>query len=286
MGIFGSHMATYSFGHLANFMVGLLLAVPVVAQTQLDLRTQSRNVDFSAAASTRPFKTGSDLPTSCSVGDLFFRSSGSAGKNLYGCTTANIWTVQSDVISPAGVSNYVLPFTNQTGLTVNAAMHGFDSPNLLVSCFDAATPANLIQPASVTINSSTFQVSIQFSSARTGRCVLNAPGTAYLSGEGLVQSGPEFSVDVATVPSFLRSQVDLTSWTIAASSCAAKNIPLVGAALLDAVVPGWPADLDPKLSGTMLVSAAGEVNIRLCNASADPVAVPARTFGIVVLKSF
>ena len=73
-------MTIYSFGHLANFSVGLLLVAPVVAQTQVDLRTQSRNVDFSAAASTRPFKTGSDLPTSCSMGDLFFRSSVAAGE--------------------------------------------------------------------------------------------------------------------------------------------------------------------------------------------------------------
>lgn len=279
-------MATYSFGHLANVTVGLLLAVPVVAQTQLDLRTQSRNVDFSSATSTRPFKTGVELPTNCSVGELFFRSNVAAGKNLYGCTASDTWTAQADVISPSGMTNYVVPFTNQTGLTVTAAMHGFDSPNLLVTCFDAAVPANQFPPASVTINSSTFEVNVQFFGARTGRCVLNAPGTAYVSGEGLTQSGSEFSVDIATVPSFLRSQVDLTSWTIASSSCEQKNAPLVGAALQDAVVPGWPADLNANLSGTMLVSAAGEINIRLCNASVDPVTVPARTFGIIVLKSF
>lgn len=279
-------MATHSIGQLANLTVVLLLAVPVVAQTQLDLRNQSRNVDFGAAASTRPIKTGSDLPVNCSIGDLFFRSTSAAGKNLYGCTTSNTWTVQADVISAAGASNYVLPFSNQTSLTVTAAMHGFDSPNLLVTCFDGAIPANVVQPVSVKINSTTFEVNVLFSSALTGRCVLNAPGTAYVGGEGLVQSGPEFAVDAASVPSFLRSQVDLTPWTVAASSCTARSASLVGAALLDAVVPGWPADLHPALSGAMLVSAAGEVTIRLCNVSGASVAVPARSFGIVIVKSF
>ncbi len=38
------------------------------AQTQIGLRTQSEDVDFSAAASTRPFRVGTQLPAACSVG--------------------------------------------------------------------------------------------------------------------------------------------------------------------------------------------------------------------------
>ena len=65
------------------------------AQTSIDLRTQAKNIDFSAAASTRPVKTGSSLPAVCAVGELFFLSSGAPGDNVYGCTAVNTWTRQS-----------------------------------------------------------------------------------------------------------------------------------------------------------------------------------------------
>ena len=279
-------MTTQPLHYRLGLLAGILLTLPVAAQTQLDLRSQSKTVDFGNAPFTRPLKTGADLPAACTVGEMFFRTSGVAGKNLYGCTTANIWTVQADVISPAAVSNYVSTFTNQTALTITAAMHGFDSPNILVSCFDNVSPANSLMPSGVTIDSTTFAVTVNFGSSRSGRCVLNAPGTAYTSGEGLVQSGSEISVDAATVPSFLRTQANLLAWTIPSQSCSDRLITLEGAALLDTVVPGWPADLSPSLVGTMLVTSVGSVTARLCNLSAATVGVPARTFGVAILRTF
>ncbi len=74
----------------------LALGVPLVyPQTQVDLRTQSKSVDFAGAPSTRPFKTGSSLPPSCEVGELFFRTGVAAGSNLYGCTSANQWSLEA-----------------------------------------------------------------------------------------------------------------------------------------------------------------------------------------------
>jgi hypothetical protein len=51
-----------------------LLAASVLmpAQTTIDLSTQSRNIAFSRAVSTRAFKTGNSLPPICSVGETFF----------------------------------------------------------------------------------------------------------------------------------------------------------------------------------------------------------------------
>ncbi len=71
----------------------MLPAPALQAQTQVDLRTQSKSVDFSAAASTKPFQTGTVLPTSCAIGATFFNSAAPAGHNLYGCTAANTWTL-------------------------------------------------------------------------------------------------------------------------------------------------------------------------------------------------
>jgi hypothetical protein len=65
------------------------------AQTQLDLRTQSKDVDFTSAIATRPVKTGSVLPGACTVGDLFLNLGALPGQNLFACLSANVWTPQS-----------------------------------------------------------------------------------------------------------------------------------------------------------------------------------------------
>src|SRR5579862_861301 len=72
----------------------LLLAAIACAdgQTQVDLATQSKNVDFSGAISTKPAKAGTVIPTSCSVGEAFFKTNAAAGQNLYGCTSTNTWS--------------------------------------------------------------------------------------------------------------------------------------------------------------------------------------------------
>src|SRR5580698_6004998 len=62
--------------------------------TQLDLRLQSRDVDFSAASATKPFKSGTGLPSSCGQGEMYYRLDASAGMNVYGCTASNSWTLE------------------------------------------------------------------------------------------------------------------------------------------------------------------------------------------------
>ena len=76
----------------------LLVYIAVSAlwgQTAIHLQTQSKNVDFGAADSTKPLKTGTVLPAVCRVGEMFFRTSSTAGQNVYGCTATNTWVLQS-----------------------------------------------------------------------------------------------------------------------------------------------------------------------------------------------
>jgi len=44
---------------------------------------------------TAPVKTGTTLPATCQVGDLFFKTDSREGENLYGCTSANTWSLQA-----------------------------------------------------------------------------------------------------------------------------------------------------------------------------------------------
>ncbi len=78
--------------------IGLLLifaAHGAKSQTQVDLRTQSKSVDFSRAASTLPVQTGTALPGSCALGALYFLTNAPAGANLYACVAANSWSLET-----------------------------------------------------------------------------------------------------------------------------------------------------------------------------------------------
>jgi hypothetical protein len=59
------------------------LIAPAACQTLLD-----------PAQLKRPVKTGTVLPSTCTVGDLFFNTAAPAGANLFGCAATNTWTVE------------------------------------------------------------------------------------------------------------------------------------------------------------------------------------------------
>lgn len=98
--------------------------------SKVDLGNQGRNFNFSNASSTRPVKTGTALPATCGVGDLFYRTDAIPGANLYGCTATNTWTLQSSQGGGGGISTVgssdgsVLPALVGTSLdlTVNPAV--------------------------------------------------------------------------------------------------------------------------------------------------------------------
>jgi len=73
----------------------IVLPIAALSQTQVDLHTQSKSVDFTSATFTRPVKTGTTLPGTCSTGDLYFNTAAAAGSNLYGCVSTNTWVLQS-----------------------------------------------------------------------------------------------------------------------------------------------------------------------------------------------
>jgi hypothetical protein len=85
-----------------------MLGALALAQTQIDLRTQGRDVDFSSATSTKPMQTGAALPSSCSAGQLFFLTGAPAGQSLYACVVDNDWAPQGAPPAMSGFANTVL----------------------------------------------------------------------------------------------------------------------------------------------------------------------------------
>ena len=149
---------------LAGWMIAAA-AASLIAQTKVDLRTQSKSVDFSAAPLTKPVRTGTSLPGTCSLGEMFYLTSATPGYNLYYCTASNVWT-------PAGASapNYTQSFTAQTSVSIT---HNLGTSNVVVECFDSA---NLqVQYATVTVTDLNH-VTVTFFAPQTGRCVVNGFG--------------------------------------------------------------------------------------------------------------
>jgi hypothetical protein len=80
---------------LAMLITALLATGAMQAQTKLNLQSQSQDVDFSAAPSTKPAQTGTTLPSACSPGAVFLLLNNAPGKNLYVCTGPDTWTQQT-----------------------------------------------------------------------------------------------------------------------------------------------------------------------------------------------
>ena len=152
-------------------LIGWILAVcesPAPAQTRVDLRTQAKSIDFSEATSTKPMQSGTALPSTCSVGQMFFLTTATAGLNVYSCTAANVWTPNGG----AGLPNYAQSFTGQTSVVL---AHNLGTTNVIAQCFDANNAH--VEYATFSITSQN-QATATFFSPQTGRCVVSGYGGA------------------------------------------------------------------------------------------------------------
>jgi hypothetical protein len=128
------------------FLAILLMSASVgQGQTLVNLGSQTKNVDFSAAPETRPMKTGTALPGTCNVGDEFFNTAATAGSNVYGCTAANVWTQLSGGGGGSGVgSSTFQPFitdaqVSATATTVTLPAAIFRNNNTVTAVTSTAT---------------------------------------------------------------------------------------------------------------------------------------------------
>ncbi len=184
----------------------LLLASCALGQTQLDLRTQSKSVDFSSSPSTRPVQVGTTLPVSCQTGQLFFKSDAPAGSNLYGCTATNAWSEQSGsgasgapatMISQLG--DLQVTRTSNTVLTIGA------------NC-STATPCNVHFGS--TVYSITSSAAATISGSATGVLYV------YVTNTGVLTVGSNLSVACSScsaqsgVTSFPPDSIALKTWPV------------------------------------------------------------------------
>ena len=262
-------------------MAGCLLAAGwsgALAQTKVDLRTQSKSVDFSGASLTKPARSAATLPGTCSAGELFYLSSGP----LYTCSSTNNWVKMGTVSGTTnpgdcarfdangnvvdggaacgGAPNYQQSFSAVTSVTLT---HNLNSNAIVFACFDNSTPPLWILPKSVALtNANTLTVG--FASPQSGSCAVNATGGG-------------------SSPVFLMGTASLSFGAIAQAACSQLTFTLTGTNPGDSIAPGWPATLASGLSGTMFAGSANTITVELCNLSGATLTPAAQTFKATVI---
>lgn len=89
-------------------------------QTLVNLGTQGRNINFTGAQATSPVQTGTALPSTCAQGQMFLNIAATPGQNLYVCTSANTWSLESGAPSS---SNYQTMMSNSTAEPVEPKLN-------------------------------------------------------------------------------------------------------------------------------------------------------------------
>ena len=81
------------------------------------------------------------------------------------------WSALAGQWQPVQV-RYTTTFSGLTSVLISGATHQLATQNLSVTCYDSATPRNIVEPDSWTVNPTTYDVTINFTMAQTGTCTI------------------------------------------------------------------------------------------------------------------
>jgi hypothetical protein len=193
------------------FLLALGLASSARSQTLVDLRTQSKSVDFSALPSTRPVQVGTTLPGTCQVGRLFFKSDAVAGSNLYGCTAANTWSVQANGSSGSGGGS-------GSGATMASQLGDLQPVRTSSNVLTIGSGCSATTPCNVRFGSTSYSITspatATLSGSSTGMLYIYAASTGALTiGHNLAVTCSG-CVSQSGVTSFPSDSIPLATWTV------------------------------------------------------------------------
>jgi hypothetical protein len=127
------------------------------------------------------------------------------------------------------------------------------------------------------------------SGGRDVRAFLSAKGVTAGTGITVVESGGRATVgvDTAVVPAFVTGVATINFPAIPAGGCATEStFALTGAVPGDAAAPGWPGSMEPGLIGTMRVTTANTIAVRLCNFSGTTVDPVSASYRATLVRGF
>jgi hypothetical protein len=81
------------------------------------------------------------------------------------------WIAADGQWEPVAV-RYTSTFGGLISVLIPGATHQLGTQNLSVTCYDAATPRNIVEPDSWTVNPNTYDVTINFTMPQTGSCTI------------------------------------------------------------------------------------------------------------------
>lgn len=223
-----------------RYVCGILLALCVgaPAQTKLDLGNQSQNINFSQATSVIPFPTGSALPATCNVGQMFFLTGSGGGPNE--CLSANTWTpVQSGSATPA--TALVVQQTSATQLTIGPSC-AIGNPCVFRI---GSSVYSMMAPATVTVTGGTGIASIYIDV--NGNLTVGLPSVSNLS---ITCSG---CVAASGITQYPPGVIPLASWQATSGAWSATGTN-------NSMAPSAPPALIAG-SNIMIAQTAGTVTI-------------------------
>jgi len=177
------------------------------AATLASTNTLTGRQDATGAASTAPAKTGTSLPGTCVVGDLFFKSDATAGQNLYECGATNTWTQQ--LAGSGGVALGDSP--TWTG------KHTF-SPTASLGAAGVSTIVGSAQTITLTGANPTTYATIDAYKLGSPTLVGTNPSQTVTLGSTLTVAGPIKSTNVAATT---LTALDIPTWNCStATTCA------------------------------------------------------------------
>jgi len=188
-------------------MLWMASAMLTSGQTAVDLHTQSKNVDFSSAAGTKPLQTGATIPSTCTIGQMFFLTIAPAGANLYGCVAANMWSLEGGGSGSGGSG----------GAVVASQLGDFRVAQVNSTTLSIGSACTATTPCNAGFGGQTYS----FSSGGVVN-VSGGTGTAYvyISSEGVLTVGHNLTANCSTgctaqagVTAFPLNSIPVFTWT-------------------------------------------------------------------------
>lgn len=78
---------------LTRALVALLLSISLVGQAGAVVKTGDVKSSIEGSGG---INSGAGLPSTCEIGEVYFDTAATTGRNVYGCTSANTWTLEGD----------------------------------------------------------------------------------------------------------------------------------------------------------------------------------------------
>jgi hypothetical protein len=110
-------------------LLSTLAIVSVFGQAQIDGLTARGTVNMSAATTTKPMKSGTSLPGTCSVGEFYNKTDATNTAVIYACTATNTWTAQggSGSFTVASEAEIAAATDNTKGITPARLKYGLQN---------------------------------------------------------------------------------------------------------------------------------------------------------------